>query len=129
MGTPTPRLLTELRLRIHSLNKQLRRLESILMKPEPMIEGSIRILYSKCGKGNCACRKKKNPKKHGPYVYRRVMIKGKQKSIYIKEEKIKKQLENYREYNRYLSEYRKSMKKITDAFEKIREIYVIHDAK
>lgn len=129
MGQPTPRLLTELRLRIHLLHKQLRKLEDILMKPKSMVEGSIRILYLRCGKKHCACKKKKNPKKHGPYVYRRVMVNGKQKSIYIKEEKTKEQLENYRGYNKHLSEYRKIMKKIYDTFDNIRGMYVKHDAK
>lgn len=46
-----------------------RRLLAKLAEWPPVLRGSLREHYGRCGNPNCRCRAKKNPILHGPYQY------------------------------------------------------------
>ena len=75
--------------------------------------GKISQQYTVCNKKNCACKDKKNPKKHGPYYQLSYSIKGKSSTKFIKPEQVD-QVENY------IKEY----KKLKTLFNDLTEAYV-----
>ena len=51
------------------LLEQRRRLLAQLATWPPVLRGSLREPFSRCGNPNCRCRAKKHPVLHGPYQY------------------------------------------------------------
>ncbi len=54
----------------------------------PMLPGTLEKRYNVCGKANCCCKDKNNPKKHGPYYKLSFSVKGKNSSIFVKEKDV-----------------------------------------
>ena len=54
----------------------------------PMLPGTLEKRYNVCGKANCRCKDKNNPKKHGPYYKLSFSVKGKNSSIFVKEKDV-----------------------------------------
>jgi len=72
-----------------------------LMMISPMLPGTLEKRYNVCGKANCCCKDKKNPKKHGPYYKLSYSVKGKNSSIFVKEkdaELVRKMTDAYRKH-------------------------------
>ncbi len=117
----SPKWLTELRLRIVELRGKRAELEKKLMNPYKMKAGALNVQYRTCGKSNCKCMDKENPKKHGPYHY--VMIKedGKVKQKYVKDEEEIGLVKAYQEYMSWIKEHTKTNKEIKLVFEQIKE--------
>jgi hypothetical protein len=51
------------------LLRERRRLLALLADGPPVLRGSLREHFSRCGNPNCRCRAEKNPVLHGPYQY------------------------------------------------------------
>ena len=62
--------------------------------------GKITQQYTVCNKNNCACKRKKNPKKHGPYYQLSYSVKGKSSTRFIKVEDLEKVQQYIDEYHR-----------------------------
>jgi hypothetical protein len=79
-----------------------------------------------CGKAGCACKDKKNPKKHGPYPFWRRWQDGKQKLTYLKasDGEIQVLLRAYQAYQQLLARYRKLAKEMDAVLVKARDLYV-----
>ena len=118
----TPQWLTDFRVEIVNLKKELSLLEAFLMDPKPMKKGSLTIQYRKCGKSSCKCMDENNPKRHGPYYF--LVVKNDGKTVrqkYLKSKKEVNSYVNYRAYNKRLTEYKTTQGKIHSLFEKIRD--------
>jgi hypothetical protein len=131
MAKTTLPALTALRVTYVQMVKERQHLEAELLSPQPMRAGSLSSLLMQCGKENCICKDKRNPRKHGPYDYWRKLVNGKQKLIYLKEDdgEIKEQLRSYRSFQRLLVQYRKVVKAMDAVFVTIRQGSLIDDEK
>jgi hypothetical protein len=66
-----------------------------LGEPRP---GALSMQFNVCGNPNCACKDKKNPKRHGPYHQLSYTRGGRSRTEFVKKEDlvaIKKQLRDY----------------------------------
>lgn len=66
-----------------------------LGEPRP---GTLSRQFNVCGNPNCACKDKKNPKRHGPYHQLSYTREGRSRTEFVKKEDvvaIKKQLRDY----------------------------------
>lgn len=54
-----------------------------------IMPGSIREQYTVCGKTDCVCKDKVNPRKHGPYNQLSFSTKGKSSTMFIKSPDLK----------------------------------------
>ncbi|MCK4982749.1 MAG: hypothetical protein KAS17_07475, partial [Victivallaceae bacterium] len=78
------------------MKKQIR----IMVQAKPVLPGSLAEHYNVCGKAQCCCKDKINPRKHGPYYRLSYSLKNKNSSISVKKEDapiIKEMTENYRQ--------------------------------
>ncbi len=66
-----------------------------------IIPGNIREQYTICGKTECACRDKNNPRKHGPYNQLSFSTKGKSSTMFIKSPDLKIAKEMTMTYKEY----------------------------
>jgi len=92
---------------IESLNELKSKRESFLIKLKKIGDfrrGTITLNYRKCGKKNCICAKQKGHPGHGPQYLWSITKKGKS---YAKKltlgpelEKYKKEIDNYRDFQR-----------------------------
>ncbi len=72
----------------------------IMLQAKPILPGSLEEHYNVCGKAQCRCKDKNNPRKHGPYYRLSYSLKGKNSSVFVKKEDaevIRKMTENYRQ--------------------------------
>ena len=105
-----------------SLRRRRLPLEEKLLKPPPMIAGSLSRILLPCGKKECGC-KKKDPPGHGPYwALNLQMGGGKQKRIYLKKKGDIHAALAYRRYQRALAGYRQVIKEIDALFNQLREL-------
>ena len=71
-----------------------------MVQAKPALPGSLAEHYNVCGKAQCRCKDKINPRKHGPYYRLSYSLKSKNSSISVKREDapmIKEMTENYRQ--------------------------------
>ena len=71
-----------------------------MLNAKPMLPGTLEEHYNVCGKAQCRCKDKINPRKHGPYYRLSYSLKGKNSSVFVKKEDapaIREMTENYRE--------------------------------
>ena len=70
-----------------------------MIKLTPLCSGNLYERYTPCGKKNCRCQDRENPKLHGPYYVWTRNIDGKQVSRTLRPgpelEKLKEGIENY----------------------------------
>ena len=66
------------------MNCELDRILANLIELKPMLPGSICEQYNVCGKPNCRCKDKINPRKHGPQSRLNYSLPGKNSSKVIK---------------------------------------------
>jgi len=72
----------------------------VMMQSKPTLPGSLEEHYNVCGKAQCRCKDKINPRKHGPYYRLSYSLKGKNSSVFVKKKDasaIKEMTENYRQ--------------------------------
>jgi len=72
----------------------------IMLQAKPILPGSLEEHYNVCGKAQCRCKDKKNPRKHGPYYRLSYSLKSKNSSVFVKKEDapvIREMTENYRQ--------------------------------
>jgi len=72
----------------------------VLLNAEPVLPGTLENRYNICGKAECRCKDKVNPRKHGPYYRLSYSIKGKNSSVFVPEKDasaVERMTENYRE--------------------------------
>jgi hypothetical protein len=74
--------LSRLRLNALDLAKERSDLEARLLKRERFVKGSMVYLRTRCGKPNCRCQRSKK-QRHGPRLYVSVVLKGKQRMVYV----------------------------------------------
>ncbi|MEA3392473.1 MAG: DUF6788 family protein [Candidatus Marinimicrobia bacterium] len=70
-----------------------------LLNAEPVLPGTLEERYNVCGKADCRCKDKINPRKHGPYYRLSYSVKGKNSSVFVSKEDagmIKEMTGNYR---------------------------------
>jgi hypothetical protein len=87
------RKMKELRRRIGELG---------LMHP-----GSLRQQFNVCGTPGCKCKDKDNPVKHGPYYNLSFTFRGKNRTRFIREERVlefKQYVANYATFRGYVDE-------------------------
>lgn len=81
------------------LENRINKIKEKLLKFENFRSGSLSEQYNVCGKANCRCKDKKNPKKHGPYYQASFYINGKHSTFFVREENvkaIKDEIKNYK---------------------------------
>lgn len=72
---------------------------AIMLNGKPMLPGTVAAYHNVCGKTPCRCKDKDNPQKHGPYFQLSYNLNGKNSSISVKKEDVKKitqMTDNYR---------------------------------
>jgi hypothetical protein len=78
--------------------KHIEQLLGRIMALGPLLPGSISEQWNVCGTSGCACKRTKNPVKHGPYYQLSFSVKGKSSSMFIKKEDL---AEAWRRIERY----------------------------
>jgi len=71
-----------------------------MLNAKPMLPGTLEEHYNVCGKAQCRCKDKINPRKHGPYYRLSYSLNEKNSSVFVKKEDapaIREMTENYRE--------------------------------
>ena len=77
-----------------------KKIKEEILKSGKFHPGKISLQYTVCNKPNCACKAKKNPKKHGPYYQLSYSVKGKSRTRFIQPKDVDKVTEYVNEYNR-----------------------------
>lgn len=73
----------------------------IMIQSKPFLPGTLAEHYNVCGKAQCRCKDKINPRKHGPYYRLSYSLSGKNSSIAVSREDapfILEMTENYRKF-------------------------------
>jgi len=76
-----------------------------LAEPRP---GTLSRQFNVCGNPNCACKDKKNPKRHGPYNQLSYTRGGRSRTEFVRKEDlaaVKKQLKDYAAFMRMKDEW------------------------
>ena len=103
--------------RIEERRKELRRLESELMKPGKMVAGAIIHRYTVCGKEGCRCLE---GQRHGPYP---ALTRPNGKVVYLNRKlhtKITPYVERYQSFQRGLSQWRRIIRELDELFGELR---------
>lgn len=111
--------------RIRQKILQLRELRWIyikkLLRPKPMIIGSLYEVYKTCTKPNCCCRK---GKKHGPFPALSVSIAAKRSVRMVRKEDlplVRQKARSYQSFQQGLAKIRKINKEIDTLLEEIKK--------
>jgi len=88
-------------------DKRKRALQGLLEKDIEMIRGNLVERHLPCGKEGCKC---KEGELHGPFYYLIYPEEGKQKTLYIRKDKLKEVREGIKAYKRA----RKAIDKVAD---------------
>ena len=66
----------------------------------PFHPGKLSQQYTVCNQPNCACKRKDNPKKHGPYYQLSYAVKGRSRTRFVKQHDIGTVQQYINEYQR-----------------------------
>jgi len=69
----------------HELTKY-KKLKQRLQKLGIVIPGTLRVVYQRCGKNNCACASGKDENLHGPYIYWDRKVDGRLSSMSVQKD-------------------------------------------
>ena len=94
------------------LNKRKKALQNIPEKAIGMIRGNLVEKYLPCGKEGCKC---KEGKLHGPFYYLIYPEGGKQKTLYVRKDKLREVREGIKAYKRA----RKTIDKVAEMNRKL----------
>ncbi len=93
-------------------DKRKKALQSMLKKDIGMIRGSLAEKYLPCGKEGCKC---KEGEPHGPFYYLIYPEEGKQKTLYVRKDKLEEVREGIKAYKRA----RKTIDKVAETNRKL----------
>jgi hypothetical protein len=96
-------------------NKQFDKLILAFFKLDPFLPGAITKQYKICGKPNCRCMDKKNPRKH-PSFQLSYTLENKRSTVYIKKsdvEMARKMTESYKKLREIITEMALESIKVT----------------
>lgn len=102
---------------IEECRDELRYLETELIKPGPMVAGAVIQRYSVCGKAGCRCLE---GKRHGPYP---ALSRPNGQVVYLNHklhETIAPHVERYQAFQRHLSQWRKTTRKLDELLSNFR---------
>ena len=68
--------------------EERRRLLAQLAAWPPILRGSLREHFGRCGNPNCRCRAKKHPQLHGPYQYLSHRYQNRTQTILLTKDKL-----------------------------------------
>lgn len=114
------------------INQNIKHLEksrdgyiSKLLKPMPMIVGSLYEVYKTCNKPNCCCTK---GRKHGPFWALSISVAAKRSVKMVKKDDltaVRQKALAYQKYQQTLAESRKINKEIDALLEQIKKIFLV----
>lgn len=90
------------------LEARLARIKVELARLGSIHPGSLSEQDNVCGRAGCACKDRKNPRKHGPYVQLSYTWGGKSTSRFVRPERVRtlrKKIENYRRFRQLTREW------------------------
>lgn len=99
------------------ISKKIEIIKKELNGVASMRSGSLSQQYNVCGSPGCKCKDPNSPKKHGPYFKLRTTINGKPTTRFVKDqnvEQVKKQLKNYKSFERLVKEWVKLANKLAE---------------
>lgn len=82
------------------MNTKMQECVKILLSAKPLLPGVLEKRLNICGKADCRCKDKVNPRLHGPYYRLCYNVKGKASTVFVADEDaaaIEKLTDNYRE--------------------------------
>ena len=95
--------------------------KSLAQNRDKMVRGSLFQCYTACRKGHCKCTQ---GKKHGPFLYVALQVKGKTVQRYVgkmEDEGLVRKLKNYREFRRQRKELNQFNRQIHQAWNRLEE--------
>lgn len=114
--------ISQIRQRIDNLDRERRKLQNFLLKPQEMIRGSFYLLYKRCG--NPKCPRCTQGEKHGPFAHLSLSRGGKTKLFLIRRKdrlSVKQKSFYYKVYQSRLTTIRKINQEIFEIFKSIRD--------
>lgn len=112
--------ISRLRQKVYYLDRERKKLQDFLLRPQEMVYGSFYEFYRRCGNPTCHC---KRGKKH---LARCLSTNegGKTKLIYVRNKDVfwvRKQAENYRRYQKAMAGVRKINNEIFEIVKKLKD--------
>jgi len=84
-----------------SIQRRIEQVKNQLSRMGDFRPGSVSQQYNVCGKKDCRCKDKKNPRKHGPYYILSYRFAGKNRTEYVNPQYLRtvnKQIANYADF-------------------------------
>jgi hypothetical protein len=95
-------------IRIKQIERQIVQIKEKLANLGPLHPGSLSRQYNVCGKPGCACKKRPNPQRHGPY-YKVSYVYGRRfTSRFVPRQEVKEarlELANYKRLRQLIDEW------------------------
>ena len=66
------------------MNEKLKGLYARLLDMKPVLPGSLSEQYNVCGKANCRCKDRENPRRHGPQLKLGYSLDGRKSTLVVK---------------------------------------------
>jgi len=95
--------------------------KTLAQSRDKMVKGSLFQCYTACRKGQCKCTQ---GKKHGPFLYVAVGVKGKTVQRYVgkkEDEGLVRKLKNYREFRQQRHELNRLNRQIDQEWNRLEE--------
>jgi hypothetical protein len=112
--------ISRLRKRIDNLDRERRKLQGFLLRPQDMLYGSFYQIYRSCGNPNCHCRQ---GEKH-PAKCLSTRQAGKTKLVYVRKEDeswVERQARNYQRFQNRIAQIRKINNQIFELLKSLRD--------
>jgi len=116
--------LSRIRQKIYQLRKRRGIYIEKLLRPRPMIIGSLYEVYKTCSKPNCCCKK---GKKHGPFFALSISIEAKRSVKMVRKndlEVVREKALAYQSFQKGLAKIRKIDKEIVILLEQIKKEFL-----
>ncbi len=124
IGRKSRENLSRIRQKILQLRELRRNHIEKLLRPKPMIIGSLYEVYKTCTKPNCCCRK---GKKHGPFPALSISIAAKRSVKMVRKEDlplVRQKAQAYQSFQQELAKIRKINKEIDALLEEIKKEFL-----
>ena len=93
---------------IDKLKKRIDKIKAGIARLGEPRPGTLSRQYNICGKPNCVCKRKRQPKRHGPYYQLSYTRGGESKTEFVRQAElplVKKQLRDYAAFTRLKDEW------------------------
>ncbi len=123
-GKKSREKLSRIRQEIYQLSKARETHLKRLLRPKPMIIGSLYEVYKTCSKPNCCCKK---GQKHGPFFALSISIEAKRTVKMIKKKDlmvVRDKALAYQAFQQGLAKIRKTNKEIDTLLEQIKQQFL-----